>query len=324
MRVTQNTNFDTVKSTIHKVKDRMAGLQEQAATMKKLNQPSDNPTAAAKVLEIRTDKVNNSQFMENAKLAEASLQQTDHALEDLSNIMIRAKEIALSQASGASSNDNTRLGISEEVTHLFKSAVAAGNSRIGDRFVFGGYKTHQMPISQEGLYQGDDGEIMAEIGRDVFISTNVNGLEAFNTRAQDSADMRRMAVSRNPAQNMKELQEKSEISENVNAFSELQNLRIALLSGDLEGIRNTLDRFDQLISHLNSMRAKVGSRIQGLGNSTGILEKREVTNAQLNQDLEDADMAEVMSNLAKEEIVLESAMKSTKRLIQPTLMDFLG
>ena len=102
------------------------------------------------MLEIRTDKVNNDQFQTNAQLAIGFLTNTDHALEDLGEVVVRAKELALSQASGASSSEDTRLGVAEEVGQLFQRAVATANTRIGDRYIFGGFKTDRMPLSTEG------------------------------------------------------------------------------------------------------------------------------------------------------------------------------
>src|SRR5258708_5491177 len=116
MRVTEHTNFDTVRDSIGRSRGRMENLQKQQATLKKVNAPSDDPAGAAKVLEVRTDKVNNDQFQMNAKLAGAFLNNTDHALEQLTEIVGRCKEIAIGQASGASANDDTRLGVAEEIT----------------------------------------------------------------------------------------------------------------------------------------------------------------------------------------------------------------
>ena len=176
MRVTENTNFDTVRNTLHRTKEKMENLQTQSATMRKLNTPSDDPVGAAKVLEIRTDKVNNDQFLMNAHLAQSFLNNSDHAISDLSDLVSRAKEIAIGQASGASSNDETRLGVSEEVTQLIQQAIAAGNRKIGERYLFGGYSTQKPPVDNEGRYAGDDGQMMVEIGKDVFLSMNVPGI----------------------------------------------------------------------------------------------------------------------------------------------------
>jgi len=323
MRVTQNTNFDTVRNTITKTKGRMEHLQNQAGTLKKLNTPSDDPIGAAKVLEIRTDKVNNDQFQMNAKMAEAFLNNSDHAISELADIVVRAKEIALAQASGASSNESTRLGVSEEVSQLYSQAVSAANRRIGDRYLFGGYKTDSLPVTADGQYVGDNGQIMVEISREVYLPMNLTGLEVFNTKPESSFDFYKMESMRAPASERTQPIEDKKLAENVNVFNELQNLRIFLLTGDVDGIRSTLDRFDQLHSSLLAARAKVGSRASGLESTHQSLERHKLTNAQLSSNLEDADMAQVMSDIAKEETVLRSVLSGSQRLVQPTLMDFL-
>jgi flagellar hook-associated protein 3 FlgL len=322
MRVTENTNFETVRNTIARTKGRMEQLQLQHSTLKKLNAPSDSPVAAAKVLETRTDKVNNDQYQMNAQLAEAFLNNTDHALGELSDIIIRAKEIAIGQSSGASSNEDTRLGIAEEVTQLYQHAISIANRRIGDRYLFGGYRTDRPPVDADGRYQGDDGQIMVEIGRDVFIATNVPGHEAFNTVPRNSTDVReKNGYDQRGAS--RELASTEDSGENVNLFDELQRLRIALLTGDLDGIRDTLDRFDGVHSRIVASRARVGSRVKGLEAAMASIERQNLTNAQLTQNLEDADMAQVVSDLAKEETVFRSALSSSQKLVQPTLLDFL-
>jgi flagellar hook-associated protein 3 FlgL len=327
MRVTQNTNYEVVRDSVRRSKERMEKLQSQHATLKKLNAPSDDPIAAAKVLEIRTDKVNNDQFQMNSKLAQTFLENTDHALSELSELMVRAKEIAMSQASGASSNEETRLGVAEEVSHMYQQAVATANRRIGDRYLFGGFKTTKAPIDAHGRYQGDSGQMMVEISKDVFLSINLPGLEAFNTNPNASADSRKQFGDQPQAPRSTADLEFGSVEhtgpDNVNVFDELQNLRIGLLTGDTHAIQETLERFDQAHTRLVSMRAKIGARLQGLETANTALERHNITNAQLNSALEDADMAQVVSDLAKEETVFRSALASSQKLLQPTLLDFL-
>jgi flagellar hook-associated protein 3 FlgL len=340
MRVTENSNYDTIRGSIRKSREKMEGLQGQQATLKKLNTPSDDPIGAAKVLEIRTEKVNNDQFQTNAKMAEAFLNNSDQALSELSEIVARAKEIAINQSSGASSNEDTRLGVSEEVTQLFQQAVSTANRRIGERFLFGGFKTQRNPVDADGKYQGDDGQMMLEVGQDVFVAMNLPGAEAFNTNAKrvanetpDNYDAN--TVQRNPAGEAYARSANDSLTqsgthtvdepgpENVNVFDEIQNLRTGLLTGDLDGIRSTLERFDQIHAKIIAERAKIGSRLQGLQNTSSAIERHNLVNAQLSSNIEDADMAQVVSDLAKEEMVFHSALASAHKLIQPTLMDFL-
>lgn len=305
----------------------MEDLQNKSATMKKLNTPSDDPIGAAKVLEMRSEKVNNDQFQLNGKMAESFLENSDHALSELADIVARAKEIAIGQSSGVSSSNETRLGVGEEVTQLFQQAVAVANRRVGDRYLFGGYRTERPPVNADGRFQGDDGQMMVEIAKDVFLSMNIPGIEAFNTNPKNSTDGNytphtHQLAGRAPASTAIELGS-SEAVENVNVFDELQNLRIALLTGDSSGIHGTLERFDQLHSKLIATRSKVGSRMQGLNSTSQAIERHNITNAQLASSIEDADMAQVVTDLSREESVLKSALASSKNLIQPTLLDFL-
>lgn len=196
MRVTEGTNFDTIRESIRRSKGRMEKLQTQSATLKKVNAPSDDPIGAAKIMEIRTEKVNNDQYLMNAKLAETFLEGSDHALQDLSDILVRAKEIAINQSSGASSNDETRLGVSEEISQLYQQAVATANWKVGDRYLLGGYKTQKPPVGPAGEYLGDDGQMMVEVAKDVFITMNVPGIEAFNTHPETEKERLGYADSR--------------------------------------------------------------------------------------------------------------------------------
>jgi flagellar hook-associated protein 3 FlgL len=337
MRVTDNSNFGTVRDSLTRSRSRLENLQMENATLKKVNRPSDDPVGSAKILEMRTDKVNNDQFQTNAKLVETFLNNTDHALSDLSEVVMRAKEIAVNQASGASSTADTRIGVAEEVKQLFQQAVATGNRRIGDRYIFGGYKTTAAPVDAEGKYLGDRGEVMIEVGREVYMGMNIPGYEAFNTQPEFSSDQQRLQEREQQAADVsRRLASESRSSavddsalgsvgapQNVNIFEELKSLRVGLLTGDLNAIRGTLERLDDIQGKLIATRAKVGSRIQGVQGVVSALERHNITNAQLTSSIEDVDMTQVVSDMAKEETVFKSSLASSKHLIQPTLLDFL-
>lgn len=276
--------------------------------------------------------MNNDQFQVNAKLAQAFLGNTDHALEDLSEIVMRAKEIAINQSSNASSTPESRYGVAEEVSQLYQRAITTANRRIGDRYIMGGYKNTTPPVDAEGNYHGDDGQMMVEIGREVFIGMNVPGHEIFNTHPESSADQKRIEIQRNP-ELLKEGEEpqrrlasedaKEPMGQNANLFQELKALRVGLLTGDIETIRRSLDTFDDLLGKIVAGRAKLGSRMAGIEGNVSALDRHNITNAQLTSSIEDADMTQVVSDMAKEETVFKSSLASSKHLIQPTLLDFL-
>lgn len=317
MRVTENSSFDLIRDASQRSKSKLESLQNQMATLKKVNTPSDDPVGAAKILQVRTDKVNNEQFANNSKIATGFLENSDHALSEISDILVRAKEIAIGQSSGASANRDTRVAIAEEVLQLYQQAISAANRRIGDRYLFGGYKTQQPPVLPNGEYVGDDGSMMIELGRDVYVSMNVPGKGVFNTEvipAKFGED--RILASQ-------EKVEEPGQAKGLNVFEELQNLRIGLLTGDLTTIQTSLDHFDSLHAHVNSVRAKVGSRLNGIQNLMAGIERQGISQAQLSSQIEDADLSKVVSDLAQQEMVYKSALQASQKLIQPTLLDFL-
>ncbi len=316
VRVTENMNFEASRNTMGRARGRMNQLQEQASTTKKLLAPSDDPVAAGKLLSMRTDKVNNDQFLMNAKLAESFLMNSEQALSEVSEILVRAKEIAIGQSSGASANPQTRLAVAEEVSHLYDQAIAVANRRIGDRYLFGGFKTTQPPFSADGAYRGDDGQMMIEITKDVYLGVNVPGRDAFNTRPNAARHERGSGIQ-------EELRAPANESQNVNVFDELQSLRVALLSGSSEAVRDTLENLDDLHSRVTAVRSTMGSRLQGVTMAGQSLERQNVTAAELTSTLEDADMARVMSDLAREETIFRGTLATSQKLIQPTLLDFL-
>jgi flagellar hook-associated protein 3 FlgL len=333
MRVSDNTNFGVVRESLNRSRSRLENLQMQNSTLKKLNKPSDDPVGAGKILEMRTDKVNNDQFQTNAKFAQSFLENTDAALEDLTEVVMRAKEIAIGQSSSASSTKETRLGVAEEVNQLLQRAVATANKRIGDRYLFGGFQSSFQPFNENGNYTGDDGEMMLEIGREVFIGMNIPGVHVFNTNPDSSEDYYQLNERKKDLQAEPKDQPARRLaseqmndhgdSPNVNLFDELRSLRVGLLTGDQNSIRGTLDHFDELLAKVVSTRAKIGSRIQGIQGNINTLERHNVTNAQLSSNIEDADMTQIVSDMAREETVFKSSLASSKHLIQPTLLDFL-
>ncbi len=270
----------------------MDGLQGQASTLKRLNHPSDDPAAATKVLELRSEKVTTDQFHMNAQLAEHMLSNADSALSEFVDIVLRAKDIALRQA-GLSNGDESNMGVSEEVASLHDQAIAVANVRVGDRYLFGGYQVTKPPVDVDGNYHGDQGQAYVDVGPSVRLAINVPGPQIWD------------------------------VGEDVNLFQELSHLKISLAVGDQLSTRGSLDRLDALHAHLVAMRAKLGSRLAGIGAAAQTLDRHVATNIQLISKLEDADIAQVVTELGKQEALFKSSLATSKRLIQPTLLDFL-
>lgn len=180
MRIADKMTFDQVNANVGKNRTQMSELQNQAATQKRVTKPSDDPLAAARVLANRVDLQGNKQFGKNLNYARSFLEYTDSSLGELTETLMRAKDLAISQANDASANEESRRSVASEIEQLFAQMIQIGNRKLGDRFIFGGYKTQKPPFNQKGDYNGDRGEMMIHIDKESFLAMNVPGGRVFH------------------------------------------------------------------------------------------------------------------------------------------------
>jgi len=182
MRVADKMAYDQVNRSISKNRSELAGLQNQAATQKRVTKPSDDPVAASRVLFSRVEQRGTEQFIKNLNYAKSFLDFSEQSLNELSEVLVRAKELAISQSNDASASAQTRKIVAQEIQQLHDQAVQISNRKLGERFIFGGFKTTAAPFSTDGEYFGDSGEIKIHIDKDSFINMNMPGSVIFEGR----------------------------------------------------------------------------------------------------------------------------------------------
>src|SRR5690606_7028036 len=107
-----------VNQSINKNREQMHDLQTQSASMKKLNKPSDDPVSMTKVMTSKSEVMGANQYLKNLDVARGFLMSTDQALDELTQVLVRAKELALSQANDASASEDTRRAVALEVGQM--------------------------------------------------------------------------------------------------------------------------------------------------------------------------------------------------------------
>jgi flagellar hook-associated protein 3 FlgL len=351
MRVGENTTLNTVRDSINRSRMRMNDLQKENATLKRVNAPHDDPVGNAKLMTIRNEQLDNTEFERNANLAKTFLNYTDSSLEEVTNLLVRAKELSLGQASSAANGAESRAMVAEEIKNIQAEINSISNRRLGDRYIFSGYKTATTPFDEGGNYSGDDGKIMVEVQKDVFVGMNMPGREIFlgaahstpaATQSRDPASIELQAkktdanaaapaapagpvspgvpaASGGPEMATKQKAERP----NEDIFRTLDSLRVGLMTNDVDQIRATLEPLDKLRDRVITARSQVGARMAGIDNAIANMGKRGVFNAELQSNIEDADIIQVVSDMAREESVLRASLQASNKLIQPTLLDFL-
>lgn len=341
MRVADKMNYDQANANLGKNRSEMSELQNQAATQRRVTKPSDDPLAASRVLQTRTEIGAGKQFLKSIAQAKNFLEYSDQSLGELSEILMRAKELAISQSSDASASGDTRAVAATEINQIFSQIVQIGNRKQGDRFLFGGFKTTKAPFDQNGNYRGDSGEMKISINKEAKVAMNMPGDKIFLGRSvetpraagpQASPDASSLETSqvnlRGPAsvptsENEPQAQDDNWQAKGTNVFKVLSDLEVALRTNDKGSVQESLDRLDESLGQVVISRAQLGARVSTLTAATDSLQKGQVDAKTLASSLEDADTFELVSDINKTESTLKATLATTGKLIQPSLLDFL-
>jgi len=341
-RVSENSNTAALKYSINKVKSKLEDLQIKGTTLKRISRPSDDPISNVQGLSLKSIKSDNDQYIKNIDTATNQLNITDKALEQITDILVKAKEIALAQSSSLY-DDDTRKNISHEVIQLRGRLLALSNTSIGNRHIFAGHKTLTTPFDKDGNYYGDTGRAHLEVSKDFFIPINLNGEEIFfsnndtkyieNPLDQINNDTPPSEVPKEipkeqdggPDRNLASVEEvaKNNFGKRENLFGQLSILISGLENNDIPVIQDLLEGFDNSISRLITMRTRIGSLSNTIEHVHSQIETDNLNNAELHSKLVDVDVAELFSDMAKQQQILKTAYQSGQAVMNKSLLDFI-
>ena len=188
MRITQSIMYSRALNNIQRGLSGLTQLQQQIASGRRISRPSDDPAAALRILPLRADLRDLEQLSQNGSLARETLDTSTASLEDASSLMARVRELSTQAANGTLS-DSDRSSISAEVGQLLAQLVGIGNSRDGDRYIFGGTATGDAPFrvveTASGTrleYGGNHETLSIDVAPGVSTELNLPGDEIFQVR----------------------------------------------------------------------------------------------------------------------------------------------
>ncbi len=151
--------------------EKLLKAQEELASGKRINKPSDDPTGLNRVLDYRARISSTDQHIRNIDEGVAWLNLADSTLNTMSEVMRRAKEISVSQA-GAPATAETRRTYAKDIDNIISQMVMLGNASIGGKYIFAGQKTNTAPFTSGAIYFGNKKEVQIEIesGKNMGIS----------------------------------------------------------------------------------------------------------------------------------------------------------
>jgi flagellar hook-associated protein 3 FlgL len=275
--------------------NRMDNLQNQLATGRRINKPSDDPVGLSFAMRYRSELSANDQYQANVSSATSWLEYTDSTLGKTNEVLQRVRELTVQAASGTNPQA-AEDAINSEIKQLYSQLVELGNSEFNGKHVFNGQLTDLAPYTEDNASttDADSTAIQYEIGAGVRVSVNITGDQVFGKSTD--AD---------------------------NAFKIMQDLMTAMGTSDFKGISDGLARLDTRMESFLSVRADVGAKMNRVDLSNERLKDINTNLQTLQTRVEDVDVAEAMTNLKTSQNVYEASLSIGSQIIRPSLVDFL-
>lgn len=298
------TTLMSSRATLRDLNDglsRLTRLQDQLSSGKQISRPSDDPYGTSRALALRGELGGLDQFQRNVDDGIGWLNTSDTALGQMSDVLARVRELLVNGG-----NDTTgpasRAALADEIDQLTESVKQEADVQYGGRSVFSGTATDTPPYALGGAdtYAGDAGTITRAIGPGVQIPINT--------------DIRALLGDGQAARDDKLLNTLRDISDHLRGGT----------TADADALRGTdLQRLDANLDVLNGIRADVGARTNRLDVAGSRLSGLALNSTKLLSDVEDADMAQTITQYTTQQAAYNAALKAGANIVQTSLLDFL-
>ncbi|MBW4096186.1 MAG: flagellar hook-associated protein FlgL [Acidobacteria bacterium] len=291
-RVTTSTMATASARNLQAAQARLAQLQTNAQSLKRINRPSDDPAGTADSLQIRAQQTANAQYGRNIDNGDAWMNVTDGALGTATALLQRAKDLTLQGANGSQST-TSKTAIATELDGIRQDLLAAANTKYLGRNVFAG-TSDQAAAYVDGTPPAYTGIAGSSVDRRVGASTTIrvdsDGSAIFGTGS-------------------------------TSVFS--------LLSTVADNLRNGVDvsaQITDLGNSLNSIingRSELGARQSQLEAVKTTIQNDGVALETQRSNAEDIDLSKAILDLQTQQLTYTSSLAITAKVLQPTLMDYL-
>lgn len=294
-RVTLLSMHRNVLGNTQRNLERVANLQEQLSSGKRLQIMSDDPISGRRALVSRIEEFEAGRYLSNIDKSLSFMSATDETMTEMIKLFDDAKAIAV-QGSNATQDASSRAALAQSVDAQLDRLVDLVNTVHDGRFLFSGTASLTKPFEMNGdrdnvLYRGDLDTYQVEVGFSAKAVINQNGFQLW----KESEDI----------------------------FQTLVDLRDALNDNDASEVGDLISNVDEVASHITSLQGELGGRMQRLELSRNQLERAKLHLGEIISREEDVDVAETIMQMQSAQVALEAGLQTAAQVIQPSLVDFL-
>lgn len=292
MRITDQMIFRRGTRDVASQRSNLFDLQVQSATGQKFQSIDKDPVSAERVRMLREAKQAATHYETNITRSKTQLDTADTALSEATNLLIRAKEIALAMGNELTAPPERNIS-AQEVESLYESMLNVANAEAAGEFIFAGYMTDTRPFLADGTYAGDSNLKEVDVGPSSRAEVGVSGENAFT------------------------------VAGGIDVFAEMENLRLALLADDDVGIQTAIGTLDTCIAQVTRARTDVGLKLNRLDVSENVRQTLEDSLTKEESSVIDIDPVDTFMRLNETASALQEAMSVAQKVTSNSLLNHL-
>lgn len=147
IRVSDNSTAATFSARVNAQQNRLAILQEQLASGKRINRPSDDANGSEAIIKLKTSQREIEQFQRAAQTAQQKLTATDDTLSGYENLLQRVRTL-VTQGLSDTASQTAKNALATEIDSLRTRILDVANSSYNGEYLFGGTRQNASPFDQ--------------------------------------------------------------------------------------------------------------------------------------------------------------------------------
>ena len=306
MKISTHLMFERASHQMTSAQTNLAKSQAQLAQGKQIINPSDAPDQASTVQRLKSILTRQDSYQTALNTVQNRLQGEDSTLSSVSDLLIRAKEIAVQANNDTLSSDN-RKALGVELQGLRDQMLSLANTKdTNGNYLFAGSKVTQPPfVSVAGSspqYVGDQTRMKVMVGENRSMPINRTGTDAFvpvNRTLPDGS------------------------TQGVGFFNVMDDLIKGVNTSDRPKMQGGLGELDTLLGGLSMARANIGSGLKGIEQQTSVIEDTVLNLKTTLSSVEDLDYASAITKMNQQMLSLEAAQSSFAKISQLNLFNYI-
>ena len=308
MKISTQLLFDRAAEQMSLVQNKLAASQAHLAQGKQILKPSDAPDQAAVIQRLKTVMSRQESFQSSMVTLRSRLENEDTTLKSASDLLVRAKEIAVHAANGTLSSINRR-ALGKEMQAVRDQLLSLANSKDNNgNFLFAGSRSTKPAFDapapgESPVYQGDQTKMTVMVGDQRSIPINRTGTDAF-------VSLNRPGPTAGSVQG-------------VSFFKVMDDLVAGINNSNGVAMQRGVDEMTSLLNGMSLAHADIGTDMNVVEQQTGVIEDT-ILNLKTNlSTVEDLDYAAAITKMNQQLLSLEAAQSSFSKISQLSLFNYL-